>query len=180
MDDTKHNTGVRQTPKRRGIRIQASLRQWTTPNTILGLGKLPKRRGIPIQASLRQWTTPNTILGLGKLPKRRGIPIRAYLRQWTTSNTILGLGKLPKCRRIRIQASLKIWTTPNTISIQKIYPRQLHKLANKALDRDIRNGCRGLTTCHHVLQMQPYVISFYGVTSRITFIFLLFPQVSRN
>ena len=34
-----------------------------------------------------------------------------------------------------------------------------------------------LTTCHHILQMQPYVITFYGVTSRIR---LLFPQVSRN
>ena len=37
-----------------------------------------------------------------------------------------------------------------------------------------------LTTCHLVLQMQPHVISFYGVTSRIRFMFLLFPQVSRN
>ena len=37
-----------------------------------------------------------------------------------------------------------------------------------------------LTTCHLVLQMQPYVIYFYGVTSRIRFMFLLFPQVSRN
>jgi len=37
-----------------------------------------------------------------------------------------------------------------------------------------------LTTCHLVLQMQPLVISFYGVTSRIRFMFLLFPQVSRN
>ena len=39
---------------------------------------------------------------------------------------------------------------------------------------------RVLTTCHLVLQMQPHVISFYGVTSRIRFMFLLFPQVSRN
>ena len=37
-----------------------------------------------------------------------------------------------------------------------------------------------LTTCHLVLQMQPHVISFYGFTSRIRFMFLLFPQVSRN
>jgi hypothetical protein len=35
-----------------------------------------------------------------------------------------------------------------------------------------------VTTCHLVLQMQPHVISFYGVTSRIRFKFLLFPQVS--
>jgi len=28
--------------------------------------------------------------------------------------------------------------------------------------------------------MQPHVISFYGVTSRIRFMFLLFPQLSRN
>ena len=37
-----------------------------------------------------------------------------------------------------------------------------------------------LTTCHLVLQTQPHVISFCGVTSRIRFMFLLFPQVSRN
>jgi len=37
-----------------------------------------------------------------------------------------------------------------------------------------------LTTCHLVLHMQPNVISFYGVMSRIRFIFLLFPQVSWN
>jgi len=37
-----------------------------------------------------------------------------------------------------------------------------------------------LTTCHLVLQMQPHVISFHGVTSRIRIMFLLLPQVSRN
>ena len=36
------------------------------------------------------------------------------------------------------------------------------------------------TIIEFVLQMQPHVISFYGVTSRIRFIFLLFPHVSRN
>ena len=39
---------------------------------------------------------------------------------------------------------------------------------------------RVVTTCHLVLQMQPHVISFCGVTSRIRFMFFLFPQVSRN
>jgi hypothetical protein len=33
---------------------------------------------------------------------------------------------------------------------------------------------------HNTLQKQPHVISFYGVTSRIRFMFLLFPQVSWN
>jgi len=33
---------------------------------------------------------------------------------------------------------------------------------------------------HVVLQMQPHMIPFYGVTSRIRFMFLLFPQVYRN
>jgi len=46
--------------------------------------------------------------------------------------------------------------------------------------RVIRNDCRGLTTFHLVLQMQPHMIYFYGVTSRIRFMFLLFPQISRN
>jgi len=44
----------------------------------------------------------------------------------------------------------------------------------------IRNDCRGFNNCHLVLQMQPHVISFYGVMSRIKFVLLLFPQVSRN
>ena len=33
---------------------------------------------------------------------------------------------------------------------------------------------------HSTLEMQSHVISFYGVTSRIRFKFLLFPQVSRK
>ena len=37
-----------------------------------------------------------------------------------------------------------------------------------------------LTTCHLVLQMQPHVIYFYGVTSRIRFMLLVFAQVSWN
>ena len=43
--------------------------------------------------------------------------------------------------------------------------------------RVIKNDCQGFNL---VLQMQPHAISFYGVTSRIGFMFLLFPQVSRN
>jgi len=46
------------------------------------------------------------------------------------------------------------------------------------LYRVIRNDCRGFNNL--VLQMQPHVIPFYGVTSRIRFTFLLFPQVTRN
>ena len=50
--------------------------------------------------------------------------------------------------------------------------------------RVIRNDCRGVNnlsyTIHLILQMQPHVLCFYGVTSRIRFLFLLFPQVSRN
>ena len=48
--------------------------------------------------------------------------------------------------------------------------------------RVIKNDYRGFNNSsgHLVLQMQPHVISFYGVTSRIRFMFLLFPQVSRN
>ena len=33
---------------------------------------------------------------------------------------------------------------------------------------------------HNTLQMQPHVVSFYRVTSRIGVMFLFFPQVSRN
>jgi len=43
-----------------------------------------------------------------------------------------------------------------------------------------RNDCRGFNNCHLVLQMQPHMISFCGVASRIRFMFLLFPQISRN
>jgi len=37
-----------------------------------------------------------------------------------------------------------------------------------------------LTNCYLILQMQPHVISFYGVMSMIRFMFLLFTQVSQN
>ena len=50
--------------------------------------------------------------------------------------------------------------------------------------RVIQNDWQGFNnlsyTIHLVLQMQPHVISFYGVTWKIRFTFLLFPQVSRN
>jgi len=51
---------------------------------------------------------------------------------------------------------------------------------NPSVIQDIKNDCRGFNNLsgHLVLQMQPHVFSFYGVTSRIRFIFLLFPQVS--
>jgi len=35
-------------------------------------------------------------------------------------------------------------------------------------------------TIHLVLQLQLHVIYFFGATSKIGFMFLLFPQVSRN
>jgi len=44
--------------------------------------------------------------------------------------------------------------------------------------RVIRNDCQGFNNL--ILQMQPHVISVYGVKSRISFMFLLFPQVSQN
>ena len=50
--------------------------------------------------------------------------------------------------------------------------------------RVIQNDCRGFKnlsrTIHLVLQMQRHVISFYGVTSGVRFMFFLFPQVFRN
>jgi len=56
--------------------------------------------------------------------------------------------------------------------------------SGRPLYRVIQNDCRGFNnmsyTIHLFLQMQPHVISFYGVKSRIRFMFLLFPQVSRN
>ena len=55
-----------------------------------------------------------------------------------------------------------------------------HIYTNIHIYRVIRNDCRCFNNCHLVLQMQPHVISFYGVTSRIRFMFLLFPQISRN
>ena len=43
-----------------------------------------------------------------------------------------------------------------------------------------RSDCRGFNNSHLILQMQSRVISFYGVTSRIRFTFLLFPQISQT
>jgi hypothetical protein len=60
------------------------------------------------------------------------------------------------------------WTLPVTKSM----------LQNEtALHRVFKNECRGFNL---VLQTQPHVISFYGVTSKIRFMFLFFPQVSRE
>jgi hypothetical protein len=57
--------------------------------------------------------------------------------------------------------------------------REFHK--HIYLHGVIRKDCRGCNHHRHlVLQMEPHVISFYGVPSRIRFMFLLFPQVSRN
>jgi len=57
-------------------------------------------------------------------------------------------------------------------------------IVRNVLYRVIQNDCRGFNnlsyTIHLVLQMQRHVISFYGVTSRIRFMILLFPQVSQN
>jgi len=52
------------------------------------------------------------------------------------------------------------------------------KLNTLFIYRVIKNDCCGFNNSpgHLVLQMQPHVISFYGVTSRIRFMFLLFPQ----
>ena len=44
------------------------------------------------------------------------------------------------------------------------------------LYRVIWNDFWGFNNCHLILQMQPHVIYFYGVTSKIRFMFLLFSQ----
>ena len=67
---------------------------------------------------------------------------------------------------------------------QYVITTMLSSSSSSSSYRVIQNDCRGFNklsfTIHVVLQMQPHVISFYGVTSRIRFMFLLFPQVSRN
>jgi hypothetical protein len=54
---------------------------------------------------------------------------------------------------------------------------------NRAIENDCREGeggTRHYPPGHLFLQMQLHVIYFYGVTSRIRFMFLLFTQVSRK
>jgi hypothetical protein len=65
-----------------------------------------------------------------------------------------------------------------TVGVVVYYTRSVHR--NCSYDqtyRVIKNNCLGFNLA---LQMQPHVISFYGVTSRIRFMFLLFSQVSQN
>jgi len=97
--------------------------------------------------------------------------------------------------RQRTNQSLKLWQVYCSLNRSNVVPersidtrgcvtmRTLH-LSHKFKYRVIRNDCRGFNnlsyTIHLVLQMQPHVISSFGVTSRIRFMFLLFPQVSRN
>jgi len=60
-------------------------------------------------------------------------------------------------------------------SVYTLYSVRLHYEFNNTGLLKMING-----VIHSTLQMQPRVISFCGVTSRIRFMFLLFPQVSRN
>ena len=72
---------------------------------------------------------------------------------------------------------------PEFLKCETTYITEQPFLHNKKY-RVIQNDCQGINnlsyTIHLVLRMQPHVIYFYGVTSRIRFMFLLFPQVSRN
>ena len=74
--------------------------------------------------------------------------------------------------------TIKVKKPPSTFFTQYEIPK-VTPVYNDKLYRVIRNDCRGFNnlsyTINLVLQMQPHVISFYGVTSRIRFMFLLFP-----
>ena len=87
---------------------------------------------------------------------------------------------------IFIAFALQRWLRERTSLLRYTYIACLGTLSIADLETDkyrvIRNDCRGFNNSpgHLVLQMQPHVISFCGVTSSIRFMFLLFPQVSRN
>ena len=83
--------------------------------------------------------------------------------------------KEPRVRRPRV-ASAAWWYQAGVLTDQKTNS-SVFCVQNTELFEMIVGV---LTTCHLFLQMQPHVISFYGVTSRIRFMFLLLPQVSRN
>jgi len=69
--------------------------------------------------------------------------------------------------------------------LSKVSVASAQHYSRTILHCDMSVYCTGLFkmivgVLHNTLQMQPLVVSFYGVTSRIRFMFLLFPQVSRN
>ena len=78
------------------------------------------------------------------------------------------------CYSVRMQCTYVAWISDLWFS------SYIHTLIRSVCTELFEMIVRVLTTCHLVLEMQPHVISFYGVTSRIRFMFLLFPQVSRN
>jgi len=109
----------------------------------------------------------------GNLTKITGILHEDLCTSMTISCRIL-----PKMKNISDRAAEK---NQNTHFLLNVF------LTNTVLlckYRVIQNVCRGVNnlsyTIHLVLQMQPHMISFYGVMSRIRFMFLLFPQVFRN
>ena len=85
-----------------------------------------------------------------------------------------------------IYANVKKLTIIKTVRLNRlrlfghVQRMEENRIPKRVLHRVIRNDCWGFNNCHLVLQMQPHVIFFYGVMSRIKFMFLLFPQVSWN
>jgi len=100
---------------------------------------------------------------------------------------------LPK-GTVRWYASSRINRKSNRINCtrrRRTADCQIHNVSNISTLYNVLSCCHictGLlemivgvwTACRLVLQMQHHVISFNGVTSRNRFMFLLFPQVSRN
>ena len=109
------------------------------------------------------------------------------------------------CRRSRVVAPLVLNLSARRRWVVNLTPRSLYRLERIPLPvnrRQVRpqrrSGCFGeeikntglfemivgMIRCyspsHLFLQMQPHLIYFCGVTSRIRFMFLLFPQVSWN
>ena len=101
-----------------------------------------------------------------------------------TDGNILQLTSIPVWRTEFATKLLLVINKWGLRHFSRIYKEYIYIYVYIYIYRVIRNDCWGFNRCyspdHLVLQMQPRVISFYGFTSRIRFMFLLFPQVSRN
>jgi len=90
----------------------------------------------------------------------------SFLRQYSPCDSLSEPeSKLPEdgCLQPKRVAAISQIKTCSSVSTERgLY--HLYRLSVVYIYRVIQNDCRGVNKCHLVLQMQPHVISFCGVT----------------
>ena len=124
----------------------------------------------------RKYTRPTILRPLTELPQSAGRFLLHQYLLWRLSTFVLNANPASSQKNKNAPIFYLFTAKPKFHKCFHFF----QGTTDAGIYRVIRKDCRGLNNCHLVLQMQPHVISFYGVTSRIRFMLLLFPQVSRN